>query len=158
MSGGAKCGTVEGESQTECSHFPEAKIVIAHSCPRAVAEWMRSCRTGAAERTLATSSASALASVNNVPPEPACDLPLFIRWRNCPSPRENNKLIVRDREQRFWEARGALKIERELFRKIRGAGQTAARRRRCRCRRAARKFCRTMFTISKRTFERRSFR
>ena len=91
MIGGAKCGAAEGESQTECSHFPDAKIVIAHSCPGAVAGWMRSCRTGAAERTLAISSASALASVNNFRPEPACDVPLFIRWPNCLSPRELDK-------------------------------------------------------------------
>ena len=113
MTGGAKCGTVEGEWQTECSHFPDAKIVIAHSCPGAVAGWMRSCRTGAAERTLATSSASALASVNNFRPEPACDVPLFIRWPNCLSPREIDKLIVRERRQVFRDARVVLKVERE---------------------------------------------
>ena len=96
MIGGAKCGAAEGESQTECSHFPDAKIVIAHSCPGAVAGWMRSCRTGAAERTLATSSASALTSANNFRPEPACDVPLFIRWPNCLSSLEIDKLIVRD--------------------------------------------------------------
>ena len=86
MTGGAKCGTVEGEWQTECSHFPDAKIVIAHSCPGAVAEWIRSCRTGAAESTLATSRASVLVTLSNVPPEPACDFSLFIRWRGLSQP------------------------------------------------------------------------
>ena len=47
---------------------------------------------------LATSRASTLASVNNLPPEPVWKVPLFIRWPNCPSPREINKLIMRDQE------------------------------------------------------------
>ena len=59
---------------------------------------MRSCRTGAAESTLAISKASTLASGNNFPLQSARDVPLFIRWQDCPSAREINKLIVRDRE------------------------------------------------------------